>query len=149
MRFKKIDLTREKYFDYTIWGYGIVSIGFDDTEIIMNSREFDKLKEDIIKQSRLGEIEFNVTKDTEELPKKETLLKELRKTTDKIVDLKTRYDSLFFALMEERVSPRFIDRLEIQDKLRPMMEKINKLGSYREKLEAQLKYGEFQWVWLK
>lgn len=150
MRLKEIDLTREKYIDYIIWEHDIVSIKFNDTEIIMNSREFDKLKEDIIKQNGLAKVEFNVANDVGESTKSEVVLKEeLRKTIDRIVDLQTKYDSTYFELMEEIVSPTFIDRLKIKDKLYPMLERKSKLMGYKEKLEAQLKYGELQWVWLK
>lgn len=145
MRLDEIDLTGEEYKNYSYYGFDDTAlIEFDSTEIIMNSRDFDKLKEDIIKQNGLAKVEFNVANDAEEPPKRETLLKELRKTIDKIVDLTTRYDSTYFALMEERVSPRFIDVLEVKDELRPMLEKRNKLMRYKEELEAQLKYGEFQ-----
>ena len=134
MRLDEIDLTGEEYIDYIIWEYDIVSIKFNNTEIIMNYKDFDKLKKDIIKHAN----------DAKEPPKSETVLKEeLRKTIDRIVDLQTKYDSIYFALMEEIVSPTFIDRLKIKDKLYPMLERKSKLMGYKEKLEAQLKYGEF------
>lgn len=46
--------------------------------------------------------------------------------------------------MEDRECPSFKDDLEVRNKLRPMWSKRNNLMNYREKLEAQLKYGELQ-----
>lgn len=142
MRLDEIDLTKEKYIDSIIWKYDIVSIKFTDTEIIMDYKDFDKLKEDIIKQNGLGE--FNVANDAKELSKKETLLKELTKTTDRITDLTNRYDSKYYELMKNMKYHTFKEDLEVKNKLLPIWRERNNLMNYREKLEAQLKYGELQ-----
>ena len=137
-----IDLTDEVFENYTSCE-GIVTLYFGNIGIQMDFLQFKRLKDIILLNEQLSE-ECRQYEFKEQKPSKETLLKELRKTIDKIVDLTTRYDSTYFALMEERVSPRFIDVLEVKDQLRPMWEERNKLMGYKEKLEAQLKYGGLQ-----
>lgn len=147
MRLYDIDLTEEEYYSYYIHeDDDNVDINFQDTEITISSEAFDKLKEDILEQERLIKREDSATieMDGKFSSKRETLLKELIKTTDEINDLTNRYDSTYFTLMEDRACPSFKDDLEVRNKLRPMWEKRNNLMNYREKLEAQLKYGEFQ-----
>lgn len=137
-----IDLTDEVFENYTSCE-GIVTLYFGNIGIQMDFLQFKRLKDIILLNEQLSE-ECRQYEFKEQKPSKETLLKELRKTIDKIVDLTTRYDSTYFALMEERVSPRFIDVLEVKDELRPMLEKRNKLMRYKEELEAQLEYGDLK-----
>lgn len=145
MRLDEIDLTGEEYYSYYIHeDDDNVDINFQDTEITISSEAFDKLKEDILEQERLIKREDSATieMDGKFSSKREILLKELTKTIDEINDLTNRYDSTYFALMEDRECPSFKDELEVKNKLRPMWEKRNKLIDYKEKVKAQLKYGE-------
>ena len=138
-----INLTDEEYYSYYIHeDDDVVDISFQDTEIMISSEDFNRLKEEIIgNEEGLSRVEVKVVDKT---PKRETLLKELMKTTDKITDLTNRYDSTYYALMSDRECPSFKDDLEVKNKLRPMWKERNNLMNYREKLEAQLKYGELQ-----
>ena len=143
MRLYDIDLTEEKYYSYYIHeDDDNVDITFQDTEIIISSEAFNRLKEEIIGNEKgLSRVEFKVADKT---PKKETLLKELIKTIDEITVLTNRYDSTYFTLMEDKEYPSFKDDLEVRNKLRSMWKERNYLMNYKEKLEAQLKYGELQ-----
>lgn len=149
MRLGEIDLTGEEYKNYSYYGFDdIFLIKFSDTEITIDSREFDKLKEDIIKTERLVKV-FNVASDDKEPPKREILLKELTKTIDRITDLTNRYDSKYYELMKNMKYHTFKEDLEVKNKLLPIWRERNKLMNYKEKLEAQLKYGGLQGVCLK
>lgn len=137
-----IDLTDEFFENYTSCE-GIVTLYFGNIGIQMDFLQFKRLKDIILLNEQLSE-ECRQYEFKEQKPSKETLLKELMKTTDEITDLINRYDSTYFALMLDKEYPSFEDDLEVKNKLRPMREKKNNLINYREKLEAQLKYGELQ-----
>lgn len=143
MRLCDIDLTEEEYYSYYIHeDDDNVDISFQDTEIMISSEAFNILKEEIIgNEEGLSRVEFKVADKT---PKRETLLKELIKTIDEITVLTNRYDSTYFTLMEDKEYPSFKDDLEVRNKLRSMWKERNYLMNYKEKLEAQLKYGELQ-----
>ena len=143
MKLDDVDMTSESYTGYFIdEGMDEVTLHFKETDVIISSEDFNRLKEEIIgNEEGLSRVEVKVVDKT---PKRETLLKELMKTTDKITDLTNRYDSTYYALMSDRECPSFKDDLEVKNKLRPMWKERNNLMNYREKLEAQLKYGELQ-----
>lgn len=149
MRLEEIDLTGEEYKNYSYYGFDdIFLIKFSDTEITIDSREFDKLKEDIIKKEELAKVEFNFANDAKEPSKRETLLKELIKVIDSLKDLDKEseeiYEKEFGELVAEKPYPSQEDIFELKQKTLPLVRKMDELKYYKEKLEAQLKYGELQ-----
>ena len=150
MRLYDIDLTEEEYYSYYIHeDDDNVDITFQDTEIMISSEAFNRLKEEIIgNEEGLARVEPNVATDEDKTPKRETLLKELIETIDKIEALDKEseelYEKEFAVLIAEKPYPSQREVFEIKQKGQHIIRKMEKLKYYKEKLEAQLKYGELQ-----
>lgn len=140
MRLEEIDLTGEEYYSYYVHeDDDAVDISFQDTEITISSEAFDRLKEEIIgNEEGLARVEFNVATDYDKTPKRETLLKELIKTMDKENSVRKKYNEENVKLSAQ------MNQNDVKEKLLPLAHKLNDITTYKEKLKAQLKYGEFQ-----
>ena len=122
------------------------TIIFKDTDITFSSEAFDRLKEDILEQERLIKREDSATieMDGKFSSKREILLKELIKTIDKIDDLTREYDEKY---MESRGDAGFLtpsEEVKLKKKLYPLHKEKNRQIAYKQKLEAQLKYGDLK-----
>ena len=143
MILEHINLTDEIYQkEYEVYPETVV-LRFNKTVVEITHEQFEKLKEDIIEQELEGEITAIKPSSTKP-PERETLLKELTKTIDKITDLTNRYDSNYHKLMRSKKYHTFKEDLEVKNRLLPISRARNYLMNYKEKLEAQLKYGELQ-----
>lgn len=134
-----IDLTENSHSKYKIWDkYDSMYLYFGEWILEIDKRDFDRLKEDIIKKEGLAKVEFNVANDAKKPTKRETLLKELIKTMDKENSVRTKYNEENVKLSAQ------MNQNDVKEKLLPLAQKLNDIMTYKEKLEAQLKYGEFQ-----
>ena len=145
MRLYDIDLTEEEYYSYYIHeDDDNVDITFQDTEIMISSEAFNRLKEEIIgNEEGLARVEFKVADKT---PKRETLLK-LMKTIDEVENLVSRYDEKYLELMTQQdiLSPD--TEIAVRKEIYPLYKEKQEKVAYMKKLEAQLKYGELQWTY--
>ena len=146
-----INLTDEEYYSYYIHeDDDVVDISFQDTEIMISSEAFDRLKEDILEQERLIKREDSATieMDGKFSSKREILLKELIKTIDKIHDLDEKVDEKYAKgytkLLEKSAHPSQKEMFELQQTGNHLIKEREKLKVYKEKLEAQLEYGDLK-----
>lgn len=151
MRLYDIDLTEEEYYSYYIHeDDDVVDISFQDTEIMISSEAFDRLKEDILEQERLIKREDSATieMDGKFSSKREILLKELIKTIDKIHDLDEKVDEKYAKeytkLLEKSAYPSQKEMFELQQTGNHLIKEREKLKVYKERLEAQLEYGDLK-----
>lgn len=138
-----VDITPQVYEKVDI-GSEEVILSFDSTEILMDLPDWNKLKRDIIEQEGLARVEFNVAIDENKTPKREILLKELIKTIDKIDDLTREYDEKY---MESRGDAGFLtpsEEVKLKKELYPLHKEKNRQIAYKQKLEAQLEYGDLK-----
>lgn len=122
------------------------TIIFKDTDITFSSEAFNRLKEDILEQERLIKREDSATieMDGKFSSKREILLKELIKTIDKIDDLTREYDEKY---MESRGDAGFLtpsEEVKLKKELYPLHKEKNRQIAYKQKLEAQLEYGDLK-----
>ena len=142
MRLYDIDLTEEEYYSYYIHeDDDNVDISFQDTEIMISSEAFNRLKEEIIgNEEGLSRVEVKVVDKT---PKRETLLK-LMKTIDEVENLVSRYEEKYLELMTQQDILSSDTEIAVRKEIYPLYEEKQEKVAYMKKLEAQLKYGEFQ-----
>ena len=142
MRLYDIDLTEEEYYSYYIHeDDDNVDISFQDTEIMISSEAFNRLKEEIIgNEEGLSRVEFKVADKT---PKRETLLK-LMKTIDEVENLVSRYEEKYLELMTQQDILSSDTEIAVRKEIYPLYKEKQEKVAYMKKLEAQLKYGEFQ-----
>ena len=126
------------------------TIIFKDTDITFSSEVFNKLKEDILEQERLIKREDSATieMDGKFSSKREILLKELIKTIDKIHDLDEKVDEKYAKeytkLLEKSAYPSQKEMFELQQTGNHLIKEREKLKVYKERLEAQLEYGDLK-----
>ena len=142
MRLYDIDLTEEEYYSYYIHeDDDVVDISFQDTEIMISSEAFNRLKEEIIgNEEGLSRVEFKVADKT---PKRETLVK-LMKTIDEVGNLVSRYEEKYLELMTQQDILSSDTEIAVRKEIYPLYKEKQEKVAYMKKLEAQLKYGEFQ-----
>ena len=142
MRLYDIDLTEEEYYSYYIHeDDDVVDISFQDTEIMISSEAFNRLKEEIIgNEEGLSRVEFKVADKT---PKRETLVK-LMKTIDEVGNLVSRYEEKYLELMTQQDILSSDTEIAVRKEIYPLYKEKQEKVAYMKKLEAQLKYGELQ-----
>lgn len=128
-----IDLTDEVFENYTSCE-GIVTLYFGNIGIQMDFLQFKRLKDIILLNEQLSE-ECRQYEFKEQKPSKETLLKELIKTMDKENSVRKKYNEENVKLSAQ------MNQNDVKEKLLPLAHELNDIMSYKEKLEAQLKYG--------
>ena len=147
MRLYDIDLTEEEYYSYYIHeDDDNVDITFQDTEIMISSEAFNRLKEDILEQERLIKREDSTTieMDGKFSSKREILLKELIKTIDKIDDLTREYDEKYMESIGDAGFLTPSEEVKLKKELYPLHKEKNRQIAYKQKLEAQLEYGDLK-----
>ena len=142
MRLYDIDLTDEEYYSYYIHeDDDVVDISFQDTEIMISSEAFNRLKEEIIgNEEGLSRVEVKVVDKT---PKRETLVK-LMKTIDEVGNLVSRYEEKYLELMTQQDILSSDTEIAVRKEIYPLYKEKQEKVAYMKKLEAQLKYEELQ-----
>ena len=140
--YSTVDLTNE-YFKIYTKKEDTTILYFSNTAIKLDNKSFEELKDQIMLSEELSES-LKMFQRACDKPSKGTILKELTKTIDRITDLTNRYDSTYYTLMETKKYHDFKSDLEVKKEILPIWQERNDLMNYKEKLEAQLKYGELQ-----
>ena len=137
-----INLTDEEYYSYYIHeDDDVVDISFQDTEIMISSEAFNRLKEEIIgNEEGLSRVEVKVVDKT---PKRETLVK-LMKTIDEVGNLVSRYEEKYLELMTQQDILSSDTEIAVRKEIYPLYKEKQEKVAYMKKLEAQLKYEELQ-----
>lgn len=129
-----IDLTENSYLKYELWDkYDSMYLLFGEWKIEIDKRDLFRLVKDVEKKQQ-----ENTACKIESKPTRETLLNELMKTIDKEYCLIKKYNKKFAKLSA------ITNNEEIKRSLLPLSDEINDVKEYKEKLEAQLRYGELQ-----
>lgn len=146
MNIKNIDLTDEVFNNYES-SEDVTTLHFAKITIKLDGQQFKKLKDTILLNEELDEA-YRCFKIKTDKPLRETILKELMKTIDKIEALDKESDELyekeFGALVVEKPYPSQKEIFELKLKGHHLIRKMGSLKYYKEKLEAQLKYGELR-----
>ena len=144
--YSTLDLTNE-YFKIYARKEDTTILQFNNTAIKLDNKSFEELKDQIMLSEELSGS-LKMFQRACDKPSKGTILKELMKTIDKIEALDKEseelYEKEFGALVVEKPYPSQREIFELKLKGQPLIRKMESLKYYKEKLEAQLKYGELQ-----
>ena len=140
--YSTVDLTNE-YFKIYTRDEDIIMLQFNNTAIKLDNKSFEELKDQIMLSEELSGS-LKMFQRACDKPSKGTILKELLKTIDKIEDLTREYDEKY---MESRGDAGFLtpsEEVKLKKELYPLHKEKNRQIAYKQKLEAQLEYGDLK-----
>lgn len=144
--YSTVDLTNEYFKIYTI-KEDITILQFNNTAIKLDNKSFEELKDKIMLSEELSES-LKMFQRACDKPSKGTILKELLKTIDKIQDLDEKVDEKYAKeytkLLEKSAYPSQKEMFELQQTGNHLIKEREKLKVYKERLEAQLEYGDLK-----
>lgn len=140
--YSTVDLTNE-YFKIYTRNEDTTMLQFNNTAIKLDNKSFEELKDQIMLSEELSGSLKMFQRECDK-PSKETLLKELMKTIDKVENLVSRYDEKYLELMAQQdiLSPD--TEIAVRKEIYPLYKEKQEQVAYMEKLKAKLKYGELQ-----